>query len=868
MLAALSLASGFSGLVYEVLWAKELGLLFGGTAAAQMVVLSCFLGGLAAGNWALGRRADLGEPMTLYGRLELGIAALGLSAPLFFRAAAWAFPARYPLGALAVFVPCFLMGGTIPALARAAGPRRGEGLERSVASVYFWNCLGAVGGALAAGYLLLARLGLDGTAVTAACVNAICGIAGCRFKRSPAPSSPAKEASDAAFTPLPAVVVYEAAFLSGLVSLAYETGWVRLLTLVLGGSSYSFCAMLSGFIAGIALGSLLVSATRLGRMRPDVLFGWAQLGVAAAVLICLPLYERLPWIFRLINGRISRGPWGFVEFEAVKFAFCFALMVPATALIGMTLPLMSRLAVDDGEVGAGVGRVFAANTAGNVVGAAAAYLVLPAIGLEAMLRAATTVSAAVGAGVLALTLPWSRGARWAVVSVAALGLLGYRAAVPSWNRAMLSLGDYRGHARWLPFNFRQYRDGVLAEMRLASIEDGPEATVTIMEGRDKFLGTTVLKINGKTEASNSGDMATQILCAELPLILRPDSRDVLVVGLGSGITAGSALRHRLVRRLDVVEISRAVAHAAAFFRKENGAVLEDPRAHLTIADAKAFLRRPGGPDYDLVISEPSNPWMAGVANLFTSDFYADVRRRLRPGGIMMQWFHVYEMDDDDFRLVLRTFASSFKHVTVWNVHDADALLLGSDEPLAPDWRRADRDILAKPVFDDFNRAGLHTVAALLSLQTASDETARAMAGSGPLNRDRRPLLEYSAPVAYFRGDSSDLIDREDDRVASPERRSRLLLASYRAARPPLRAIEYMDVVSVRHSTAERRVLGSFLEEWSRAYPRDERALAGLILYYTKIGRREIALERLKRLKKMNPARPDLPKLEAELRKRT
>jgi len=414
--------------------------------------------------------------------------------------------------------------------------------------------------------------------------------------------------------------------------------------------------------------------------------------------------------------------------------------------------------------------------------------------------------------------PWELRRKQAALIAGLLAFGALRAPSPRWDLRLLSLGDFRVGARLRSSSFRDHRETARAGVRLLHYADGPDATISVVEGS----GGRALKINGKTDASTGTDMPTQILLGQLPLLLRPDAKEVLVVGLGAGVTAGSVLKHP-VERLDVVELSRGVASAARFFAEANGGALADSRLRLSLEDARTFLaasqRR-----YDAIVSEPSNPWVAGVGNLFSADFYRDARRRLKPGGVMVQWFHLYETDDETFRLILRTFASAFGQVTLWVVAGTDVLLVGSEAPVACDLPRMERMFASGPVAADLARAGMTKLPTLLSLQTAGDASVRELAGDGPLNTDLVPRLEYMAPKAFARGGRSRRVYERDDRLDS-RRREGLLAASYLKGRGrALRADELVEILLYRRGSGEESVLEGVREELLRRYPREHSAL--------------------------------------------
>ncbi len=561
-------------------------------------------------------------------------------------------------------------------------------------------------------------------------------------------------------------------FFSGAAALVYETAWTRLLGLTLGASTHAFALMLSAFIAGVAAGGALASSAALRRRDPRVVLGVSSALVAVSVLATLPLCPRLPFLFMKLRPAFGGGGAAYLGYEAVKFGVCAALLLLPAAALGASLPVAARLAAGEGaERGRRVGAVLSANAFGNVLGAAAGLWLLPRLGVEGLLRAGAAVHLLLGAAVLWRVRPASR----AGVGVVLAAGLAACAFAPRWDPRMVSRGGYRGTP--IPgLTFEQFvknNNGV----EVLFHRDDREATV----GTLRYDGVKIaLHVNGKADASTGTDMGTQILMGSLPLLLKPDSRSMLLIGWGSGVSAGSALRHPL-GSLDAVELIPAVVEASRHFDHVNGLPTTDPRLTLHVEDAKSLLLRPG-PLYDVIASEPSNPWMAGVADLFSVEFYARARSRLTPDGLFVQWFHLYEMDDAGFALVLRTFRSVFPHATIWRIpYTGDALIVGSARPTAFDHEAFERAFRRPEVWNDLTRADVGAPTTLLSFQAASEETAAALAGEGPVNSELRPLLEYSAPRAFFRKASVMSLALADDR-GDAVRRERLLLARALKAR--------------------------------------------------------------------------------------
>lgn len=810
MITALAVLSGAAGLVYEVAWTRRLAQLCGGTALAQTITLAAFLGGLAAGSAWLGRRAGAGRgALSFYARLEWLLAASGLAAPALLWAAdktgaVWA-------AAAAVAAQAFLMGGALPALCGALG---GES-QRSVSGAYAANTAGAVAGALLAGTALIPLLGLDGSFYAAAALNALAALGASRAAaREAARERPAAPEPPAAVSP---ALARAAMLAAGFVTLTYEACWTRILALTIGCSAYSFAEMLAAIIAGLSAGSALAGRPFFRRLDPALLLGGALLGAGLCVLATLPFYDDLPYAFALLQSRLPRTAGGFYVAEALKFLSSFLLLLPPTLCIGLAFPAAARVCEGSGSDRAQeVGLLLAWNTAGNVLGAAASLWLVPWLGVEGVLRSGTTVQLAVGAGLLlAARPPATAAARFAALGVL-VALVAARAAVPRWDLLALSKGLYRGKA-----NTEQLVEtlrAVSADMRLLFYRDDREASVAVLRFGD---GTLVLKVNGKTDASDSTDMTTQIMLGQLPMLLKPEAKRALLIGWGSGVTAGSLLTHPL-ERLDAVELVPSVVEASRLFAHVNRGALEDPRLRLAVEDARAFLRRPQARGYDVIVSEPSNPWMAGVGDLFSSEFYQRTKAALSPGGIITQWMHAYEMDDETLALTLRTFCAAYPHAALWT-HGSDLLLIGSMEPLKTDWKAMDRGFERERVWRDLKRLDILYPATLLSMQRLGDVSLRALAGKGPLNTEKRPILEYAAPAALFRDTQASAVYAVDDRL-DRARAGDLLLARYLAARGrPLARGEYVNLVLGPRAKSELPLVEAFVREWVARFPRDEAA---------------------------------------------
>jgi spermidine synthase len=549
----------------------------------------------------------------------------------------------------------------------------------------------------------------------------------------------------------------------GFLAFALEIAWTRYFTVVLGSSTYSFSLVLAAFLSGIALGSAWLSRAQEALGRPLRVFGWTQVLAGLAVLAPLGLYPWGPWLMLNTGALFSSDPAAFYLFGALQLLLCYLVMLPPTMLIGMALPLLVKgLGRDLARLGSDSGRVYAWNTWGNVAGALLAGLVLlPALGMERLLHGAALGSAVLGLASLALFTHLRDRAFWLRLGAAALVLGAVSHAVGPWRTEGFALHSAR---RATTTSSLQEARARLSSYRTELFEDDPAALLMVYatEGlRGHELLT--LTVNGKPDASSHTDLPTQVLSGHLPLLLAPQPGEVLVVGLASGITAGAVLAHP-VSRLDVVDIVSAMPRATRLFGPWNREPLADPRLHLIVDDARGYLSQTRA-RYDVIISEPSNPWMAGTGALFSREHYARAARALAPDGVYLQWLQTYELADETFAAVVRTFREAFPHVYAFQGNAEDLLMLGSRRPLAPDWSEVRQRFDVPAVREDLGRLRIGSLASLLAFQRLSPSSVDYIAARTTLeNTDDNLFLEYRAPRDLFARAHVSLVSSLDERL--------------------------------------------------------------------------------------------------------
>jgi len=783
---------------YQVLWSKFLLDFIGVSAYSYATALAFFMGGLALGSHFLGRAADrVRSPLRLFASLELAVAMYGAAYPFLNRTAAHLYErlVRAPdydggtagLGAKALVAgllllpPTILMGGTFPAMLRHAARALGSPARQS-ARLYAVNAAGSVVGALLMAFVLIPGIGMRGSLLAMGALNlaAAAGAFSVSFRR-PAPQeaasrpdrglAPQEAASDPTAAPIaPAPRGGWARLLllagAGFVSFACEIAWTRYYGLVLGSSTYSFAVIVAAFITGIAAGSAWLGSRKGENTHPFRFFGWTQILAGLAVLGPLFLYPYLPWLVGVYRNLWVPQPATFILYEGGKLLFCFTTLLVPTFLMGMSVPLvLSDSARGLDGLGREAGRVYAWNTWGNVVGAlAAGHVLLPHLGMEGLLRVSALLAGLVGFAAVWVDLDDGPRRRRSIAASALtlVCLVVLNFATPRWDPDWLSLSAFRAPS----ISWAQAKTSVERSETLLFVDD-PAANLLVTRRLGANGHDYTLFVNGKPDASSFGDMPTQVLSAHVPLLLAPTAGRVLIIGLASGVTAGAALRHP-VSRVDAVDIVGAMPAATAFFERWNGNPFKDPRFHLVVDDARSYVSL-SARTYDLVISEPSNPWMAGTGGLFSTDFYAKARRVMSADGVYVQWVQAYEMGDQSFAAVVRSFRRAFPFVYGFQANASDLILLGSGKALHPDWTEVAARFARPAVRDHLAGLAIGDLGVLLALQRFSPATIDEIAALDTMeNDDDNRFLEHRAPRDLFSRHVVTLLDRFDERAhASP-----------------------------------------------------------------------------------------------------
>ncbi len=764
--------SGASALVYEVVWTRELTTVFGGSAFAIATVLAAYMAGLALGSTVFGRAIDRrGHPLTVYGLLEGGVAIWALLLPVLLGLLNHLYAGiyrsldpgpytlslvRFVLSFLLLLIPTTLMGGTLPVLGKLL-LRNWAGLGTRAGLLYGANTLGAVLGTAAGGFLLLPVLGLNGSTYLAAGFNVLVAASALVLARvlpyraevENAPEAPSGSRSGEVSVRLrrTVLIVYAA---SGFAALAYEVAWTKTLSMVLGTTNYAFTSMLATFLLGLALGSFLFArlADRYG--RPEALLAAVQAGIPVLCLATVPVLGHLPQMFVDAFPRLQSS-WFRIELYRV-FLAAMTMFLP-TVLMGGTFPLVTRSYVDRRQTGRSLGTLYAANTLGAILGSfLTGFVLIPWIGRQNSILAASAVN--IAAALLLLgALSWRRVPRFQRAILVATLVLVIPAgwfSLRRWDPRVMASGAYVYAGE-----MSKYPDieTAMSGANLLFYDEGTEATVSVWQAQQM----TSLRTNGKVEASSHGDMITQKLISHLPVFYHRGPVDNgLMIGLASGISVGSLLTHPF-RKVETVELIPSMVEAASYFDDYNHRCLEDPRHRLILNDGRNHLLLTDE-KYDVIVSEPSNPWIAGVSALFTREFFELTKEHLKPGGVVCQWVQTYQYQDSDLKTVLATFRDAYPYLHLWQGGPGDLVLVGSMEPL-----RLDMDALRAsmdgPVGEDLAQMEILPIAQFLSYFVTDRDGISKWLGDWPGRvTDDNLYLEYAVPRHMYLPTQSSVLD--------------------------------------------------------------------------------------------------------------
>jgi spermidine synthase len=744
LVGALFFFSGFAALVYQVVWMRQFALFLGSDVYAAAITLSVFMGGLSFGSWLAGKFADrLARPLLGYGLIEvaIGLYALAFAAllqaflpalrevyreatPIAYQAA------RLGLAAALLVLPTTLMGMTLPLIVGGLVQRSSE-LGRRGGTFYALNTLGAFAGTLVAAFALIPTLGIARTTHVAVWINLVAGVIVALIGLKPRLAADRRldEEKPVPFDVGTARVALWAIGISGLAALALEVVWTRILTLSFSGTVYSFAIMLASFLFGIFYGSRRAARTIDADPDPVRTFAYLELGLGFSVALLALFSVIVPAVF----GQLV---WGLTRVTGQNFAagsllaqagLALLLMFVPTALLGATFPAAVRVCTPDARrAGEGTARVYAANTAGAIVGALlAGFVLIPAIGSRASLVVLAAVFAANGL----LLLRGRRDAK-AVIALGGTALVGIIALV----LPRPTVANYAVQTGARPE--RIYHG------------EGVAHAVGIVRAPNRDI---IMLVDGNPEADTSFIQRRHfILKAHLPLLLHAAPREVAVVGLGLGITLAATERNPEVESIQLIELTPEMPKAHRHLDEITGGVLRKPKVNLRIDDGRNFLamtdRR-----FDMITADPIHPRISGVGYLYTDDYYRTLRDRLKTGGIVCQWMPMYHISRESFDVAFRTFARVFEHASFWYVR-GHGLFVASTEPFHIDYARLCERFAAPAVAQDLASIEINRPEDFLAHLLMGPTQIRAYLAASPsqtVNTDDNAHLEYATPFEYL-----------------------------------------------------------------------------------------------------------------------
>ncbi len=661
---------------------------------------------------------------------------------------------RSVLALLLLLVPTFLMGGTLPMLIRGLTDRL-DSLGGNTARLYGLNTFGAAMGAFSAGYFLIPNLGVRASTGVAVLFNLVAGVVvflfANRWQTSVAPISDQSESNpnenlsrNPILTPFESKILLAGFAFSGFAALQFQTAWIKAMLLMVGSSVYAFSATLTVFLAGIAIGSFIAIriTTRYFDRRLLRLAVIIQFLLSLSALGSMVLIGEIPEM--LIKGYESGLVKEFRIYQLYQFGLCFLVMLVPTIFMGILFPVVVSLWTRSALVlGHGVGLAYACNTFGTILGALlGGVFILPFLGIQNSVVFASGISVMVAASYWFMV--WkgkSSGSRIFVLilSPAIFALIVFM--MPAWNKLVMQSGPYIYADSLAGFTKKEGLESFLRKRTdLLFYEEGINGVISVTQRNDQRS----LAVNGKIDASSKSDMPTQVMLGQVPMMIHPDPEDVLVLGLGSGATAGAIASHQNLENLDLVEISPEVIAATKFFQEVNNNVLADPKVNVIHADGRNYITSTSN-KYDVIVSEPSNPWLSGVSNLFTREFFQAARDRLKNGGLLAQWFHFYSMSNEDLKSVLGTFTDEFKYVQIWLPMSTDLILIGSSSPIGLDDHLMRNRFRNPEVSNSLKQGGVTHIAEFVNQFFLNDSQARALGIGSIRNTDDHPKIEFSAP---------------------------------------------------------------------------------------------------------------------------
>jgi spermidine synthase len=759
VLLLLFFGSGCAALIYEIVWFQMLQLNIGSTAVSLGVLLGTFMGGMCAGSVVLARIVSAARhPLRVYALLEFGIGLLGILILFGMPSVAAVYSAHVAGGMMGILLrgafaavcllpPTVLMGASLPAMARWI-----ETSPRGISWLGFFyggNIAGAVSGCLLAGFFLLRVYDSETASLVAVAINVAVALTAFALSvrvrheiQIGAPSSNPAPKKETGVQGKRVWLVYVTIALSGMTALGAEVVWTRLLSLTLGATVYAFSIILAVFLFGLGIGSGIGSALARRNAGTAAALGWCQFLLTAAVAwTAFMLAESLP--FWPIDPSLTTDPWFDFQLDLVR---CVWVLLPAAILWGASFPLaLAAVAARGQDAGRLVGGIYAANTVGGILGGIGFSIVfIPLVGTQQCQRLLIGISTAAALLMFIPLLVQRRGKispAAAFLNFGALAALVLAASLLAHGVAKVP-GELVAYGRSMATR--------LGESQMLYVGEGMNSSVAVSQE----IGSDVrnFHVSGKIEASTEPqDMRLQRMLGEIPALIHPDPRSVLIVGCGAGVTAGSFTVVPTIRKITICELEPLVPKIAArYFSAQNYDVVSDPRTTVIFDDARHYVLTTRD-KFDVITSDPIHPWVKGSATLYTQEYFQMVKNHLNPGGIVTQWVPLYESDSGVVKSEIATFFKVFPDGTIWsndqNGKGYDVVLLGqaggtkinlddiNDRLAQPDYSR---------LVESMQEVGFKSAVDLFTTYAGRARDLAPWLAGAQINRDRNLRLQYLA----------------------------------------------------------------------------------------------------------------------------
>jgi spermidine synthase len=747
ILLILFFLSGATGLIYEIVWAKQLSLVFGVTIYAITTVLAVFFSGLALGSLWLGKLADKTKnPLKLYALIEVLIGSYALLTPTLFKLIenwqtqtqiSWNYSGwsliRFLISFLTLILPAILIGGTLPIIIKHFSLNR-IGFGKIIARLYGLNTFGAIIGVISAGFFLIPSLGIKETNSLAALISLLIGMIALALASKTKVVKPKQKivAPSQFYGKAKSLkIVFLAFFLSGLSALALEIIWTRMLILTIGISTYAFSIILATFLAGIALGSFLIKSV-IEKIDPLKTFSLLEFTRGVVVILLIPIFSKLPyWYFQLIQK-----DWSFKAGTIVSFGVTALILLLPTTLMGMTFPVVSKIVINNFKnLGTSVGKAYFFNTLGGVVGSLiAGFTLIPLLGMQKSIVLIASLY------FLAATILNKNKALMAIFGVAML-ILGLW--LPDWDINVLQSGLF--------FESRHFLDKSVEEVK--KIVNKHEL-IYHQEGISSLIGVSKdnqgisLLINGKSQSDSIYDARQNLMLGHLSMLSHNRPKKVLLVGLGTGVTLGAIEQYPELEQVIVVELEPEIISAAKYFNHINNQALKDPRLKIVNGDGRNYLLI-SNQKFDVITSEPSHLWIKGMANLYTKEYFELAKKHLTENGIMVQWMQTNTLTQEDFKSFVNTFQSVFPETSMWETLGSVFLVGSTNKVNDLNIKRLNLINENETIRQDLIRANIDSPAAFLSHFVTSSKALRHWSKTAKLHTDNRPFLEFNTPKSFY-----------------------------------------------------------------------------------------------------------------------